>query len=235
MGAQGHKTTFRMPEKMSLASVAYKELERLIVDGVLEPGEQINEKALSETNGLSRAPIREACRRLEQAGLVEIILNRGVFVRRLSHAAARELCDIRLVLAGYAGRLAAEQFSKAQLQRLGTLMDRIEAAAASNDLPGYYQLNVKFHAAIFAAAGNRRLTELYGSIAKELSLFRWLAFQESPDFPDALAAHRQIVESAKAKDPEALARALEEHLRATNRRLLSRGLKKEQPSAPADP
>ena len=58
----------------------------MILSGALKPGEPINEKALSDKNGLSRAPIREACRRLEQAGLVEIIVNRGAFVR--THLAA---------------------------------------------------------------------------------------------------------------------------------------------------
>jgi DNA-binding GntR family transcriptional regulator len=224
MGQLSGGTAFKLPKKTSLASLAFEEIERLILDGVLKPGEQVNEKALSDQNGLSRAPIREACRRLEQAGLVEIILNRGVFVRRISPQTARELCDIRLLLAGYAGRLAASRFSKAQLQRLTKLMERIEAAAAANALAEYYRLNLLFHSTVIEAAGNRRLVELYDAIAKELNLFRWRAFQGSPNFDEALKAHRTIVDAARRKDGQALAQAVEDHLAAANRRLLESDL-----------
>ena len=112
----GKFMTFDLPKKRSLSDLVFEEIERLILDGVLKPGEPVNEKAFSDHNGLSRAPIREACRKLEQAGLVEIVVNRGVFVKRISRRTAAELCDIRLVLATHAARLAAERINEGQLK-----------------------------------------------------------------------------------------------------------------------
>ena len=58
--------TFDLPKKRSLSDLVFEEIERLILDGVLKPGEPVNEKAFSDHNGLSRAPIREACRKLNR-------------------------------------------------------------------------------------------------------------------------------------------------------------------------
>ena len=136
MRKKGVHAVFNLPKKRSLSDVVFEEIERLILDGMLKPGEPVNEKAFSDHNGLSRAPIREACRKLEQAGLVEIIVNRGVFVKRISARTAEELCDIRLVLATHAARIAAERMNAEQLKTWSRLADAIEEAADSNDLSG---------------------------------------------------------------------------------------------------
>lgn len=209
-----------LPERRSLASVIHDELEQMILAGVLAPGEQINEKALAEKNGLSRAPIREACRRLEQAGLVEIIVNRGVFVRKLPARDVRELCSIRSVLARYAGELAAERITPAALERLKELVGQIEVEARARNLVAFATLNKEFHAIIMAATDNHRLNRMYAGINNELRLLRWRALNTAPELEEALAAHRAILAALAARDPKQLADALEAHTRMANDRLL---------------
>jgi DNA-binding GntR family transcriptional regulator len=196
----------------------------MILDGVLEPGQQINEKALAENNGLSRAPIREACRRLEQAGLVEIIVNRGAFVRKIPQRDMRELCSIRLVLARHMGELAATQITPTALARLEELVGRIEVHARARDLVGFAALNREFHDIIIEAAGNLRLGGIYTAINKELRLLRWRALNTAPELEEALAAHRTILEALLARDSGQLADALEAHTRIANDRLLKSNL-----------
>lgn len=224
--------TFTLPARRSLASVIHDELERMILDGELAPGQQVNEKALADNNGLSRAPIREACRRLEQAGLVEIIVNRGAFVRKIPARDMRELCSIRLVLARHAGELAAERIGAAALQRLDQLIGRIEVEARARNLAEFAVLNQEFHAIIMEAAGNRRLNGIYTAINKELRLLRWRALNTAPELEEALAAHRAILGALRAHDPRQLADALEAHTRIANDRLLTSNLA--EPDAPAN-
>ncbi|MGQ7793189.1 GntR family transcriptional regulator [Faunimonas sp. B44] len=213
-----------LPERQSLADVICERLEHMILSGVLKPGQPINEKALSDSNGLSRAPIREACRRLEQAGLVEIIVNRGAYVRTISRRTAEELCEIRVVLAIHAGRLAAAAFTKPRVAELKRTMQAIETAARDGDLAAFYRLNHDFHMAIIEAAGNRRLAEIYTGINKELNLFRWRAFQGAPGLDDSVSAHRAIVAALEAGDADALVATVEAHLRAANKRLMDCGI-----------
>jgi DNA-binding GntR family transcriptional regulator len=211
--------TLNLARRPSLVSLVLDELEHKIMSGVLKPGEPINEKALSDRNGLSRAPIREACRRLEQAGLIEIIDNRGAFVRKISRRCAQELCELRLVLARHAGPLIVERTTAAELKKLQKLVEKIEAEARSRNLERYYALNEEFHLALIDGSGNARLATLYRSIAKELNLYRWRAFRSKPALESSMAAHRAMIGALSASDKKAFCRAMEDHLTAANRRI----------------
>jgi DNA-binding GntR family transcriptional regulator len=213
-----------LPERRSLATVIFERLEQMILSGALKPGEPINEKALSDRNGLSRAPIREAVRRLEQAGLVETIVNRGAYVKKISPQSAADLCDIRVVLAVHAARLAVDRITKAQIVALKRTMRAIEAAASEGRLPDFYRLNYGFHMTIIEAAGNRRLSEIYTAINKELNLYRWRALKGADELDEAITAHRTIVAALASRDTERFIIAVEEHLRAANQRLLQTGI-----------
>jgi DNA-binding GntR family transcriptional regulator len=208
----------------SLTTIILNELETLIMSGELSPGEPINEKAFAEKNAVSRGPIREACRRLEQAGLVEIIVNRGVFVRKVAPKDAADLCDIRAMLSGYAGKILAERITGEQAQTLTSQVERMEALAASGDLETFYPLNTEFHAAIFDFTGNERLGRMYEEISKELHLFRWRALVVDANLGKSLEEHREILEALIAHDPLRAAKAHEDHSLAVKKRLLGTGL-----------
>ncbi|MET1026043.1 MAG: GntR family transcriptional regulator, partial [Dongiaceae bacterium] len=79
----------------SLANVVQHEIERMIVDGELKPNERVNENALAQRLRVSRGPIREACSALAAIGLIEIVPNRGFFVRALSDEEALDLSEAR--------------------------------------------------------------------------------------------------------------------------------------------
>src|SRR5919112_4635270 len=102
----------------SLTSLIRRELERMIARGELKAGERLNENALAAKLGVSRGPIREACRGLEQSGLVDVVVNRGVFIRELGAREAAELYEVRAVLYGLAGRLLAPIVTDEQLRSL---------------------------------------------------------------------------------------------------------------------
>ncbi len=121
-----------LPERRSLATEIFQRLEHMILSGTLKPGQPLNEKALSDTNGLSRAPIREAIRRLEQAGLVETYVNRGAFVKEISPKSAADLCEVRVVLAAHAARLAATRMT--EQQRRSSRLRRKASCSNSTDL-----------------------------------------------------------------------------------------------------
>ncbi|HEY4192096.1 MAG TPA: GntR family transcriptional regulator, partial [Mesorhizobium sp.] len=82
-------------QKHSLTSVLQRELETLILSGEFSPGERLNENALAARFSVSRGPVREVCRALAEKGLLELIPNRGVFMRRIDEAEAAELYDLR--------------------------------------------------------------------------------------------------------------------------------------------
>ena len=104
--------------------------------------------------GVSRGPIREACRGLEQGGLVTLIANRGFFIRELEGRDAAELYEVRAVLYGLAGRILAPKITPKQVAELQGYVDAMQGAIPTVDLNVFYANNLRFHEAIVQACGN---------------------------------------------------------------------------------
>src|SRR3546814_3316555 len=103
------------------------ELEGMIVSGELSGGDRLNETVLAERFGVSRGPVREACRGLERSGLIRFVANRGVFVREMNVKEALELFDVRAALFALAGKTLAPRLADAQVQRLAALIGEMSA------------------------------------------------------------------------------------------------------------
>ena len=110
--------TIDMLQKSSLTGAVQQAIERLIHSGDLAPGDKLTEMALAERLGVSRGPVREAFRVLEEAGLVQLEKNRGVFVREVSLHEALEIFDMRAMMEAHVGATLAAQASAEQLQTL---------------------------------------------------------------------------------------------------------------------
>jgi DNA-binding GntR family transcriptional regulator len=207
----------------SLTSLVRRELERMIEVGELKAGDRLNENALATRLGVSRGPVREACRGLEQSGLVDVIVNRGVFVREIGAEEAAELYDIRASLYALAGRLLAARIDAAQLATLRGLVDEMERAATAGELNIFYPLNLRFHEAIVRFSGNGRLQALCTSIHREMHLLR----RRTLDMPGRMklsnAEHRRIVDALEARDGDTVAREMEKHVLESRELLFGSG------------
>lgn len=202
----------------SLASLVRKELERMIVSGELKGGDRLNENALAERLGVSRGPIREACRGLEQTGLVEVIVNRGTFVRQIDLATALGIYDVRSALFGLAGRILAASAPPALLLRLGKLVEAMDRA--QNDIDAYYPLNVEYHATLVDACANPHLSATYRNLAKELHLFRGRGLVPSESMKQSNREHRAILDAIAARDGAQAQALMEAHILAGKARLI---------------
>jgi DNA-binding GntR family transcriptional regulator len=123
----------------SLPMLVQDEIVRMLHAGEIESGAKLNEVALAGRLGVSRGPVREAFRALEEAGLVKLEKNRGVFVRDISDSEAHELYDVRAGFDELAGRLLAPVIGNRQLAELGAMvdaMDRLETAGGLGEREG---------------------------------------------------------------------------------------------------
>jgi DNA-binding GntR family transcriptional regulator len=202
-----------------LTAVVRDEIIRLIETGTLAPGVWVNEADLAARLGVSRAPIREACRGLEQSGLLNFVVNRGAFVREIDRSEAAELYDLRSALFALAGRELAAVINEKQLQILVKLLDDMDVAAADGDLDIYYPLNLLFHQTLLEFTGNRRLLQTYQSIIRELHLFRRKALVTRERMSDSNAEHRAIYAALRAKNPVAAASLMEAHVLNAKKRI----------------
>src|SRR5258705_2679653 len=196
----------------SLTSLVRRELERMIEGGELKAGDRLNENMLATKLGVSRGPIREACRSLEQSGLVKVVVNKGVFVRRLSDREAEELYDIRAALMRLAGMTLAPIIEDWQLSDLRELIAKMDEAARRSDLNTFYPLNLQFHHAISEYGGNDRLMSLAASIQREAHLFRRKTLDMPGRMLESNAEHRKILAALEAKDAMRAGQEMETHV-----------------------
>jgi DNA-binding GntR family transcriptional regulator len=212
-------TDLEILKSQSLTTLLKAEIERMILDGSFAAGERINENALATRLGVSRGPVREACRALAELGLVELIPNRGVFIRRIERREAEQLYDVRAGLFGLAARLLARSATVAQLAELDGLLDRMDAAAQSLD--DYYPLNLRLHDCIIDFTGNERLITAYRQLVKELHLFRARGLVQGGGLAVSNAEHRDIVEALRARDPLRAFEAAFRHVECGKGRMVS--------------
>ncbi len=217
--------TIALLQNSSLAIVVQQEIERAILVGDYLPGAKLNEAALAEKLGVSRGPIREAFRMLDEAGLVRTEKNRGVFVRDIPIAEALEIFDLRAAMDEWVGKRLASCISPEQLKEIKTLVADMEKAVKAQDAHQYHVLNLKFHDRMVESTGNRKLTDTYRKLIKELSLFRRQNLADTVLMKTFLAEHKLIVKAIASGDAQAAGQAMFDHVMQSKQRTIDNDLR----------
>ncbi len=233
------QATIALLQAHSLTSVVQTEIERLILSGELAPGAKLTEAMLADRLGVSRGPIREAFRMLEEAGLVRLEKNRGVFVRSIPMDEAMEIYDLRAMIDESVGRQLAVRITPDQVQQLRGLVEQMERLVKDGHNTSasdpYHRLNLEFHDRLVEFAGNRKLHTLYRRLVNELSLFRRLNLADGGQIPVSVAEHRAILKAIVAGDADAAGQALRAHVLESKERTLRNQHAEPAPASAATP
>jgi len=208
---QAAPTVLQLVQSNSLPALVQAEIEQLILRGELAIGQRINESDLASRFGMSRGPIREALRALEESRLVRSEKNRGVFVREVSVDEADEIYDVREALDQLVGQRVAERATPDQLRELEAVVAAMDGATGAHDIKSYHALNLKFHDMLVDFAGNARLTESYRLLTKGLLLFRLRGLQDGGGFAVSNTEHKAVLEAVAARDSARAGRLLRRH------------------------
>ena len=207
-------------QEHSLATLAQREVGRRIVSGEICGGSKLNEANIAKALGISRGPVREAFRALDQAGLVRVEKNRGVFVREVSLPEANEIYEVRAVLEGLIGRLAAQRIEAGEIDQLRTIIKRMRAQEKSCNAQAYFPLNVEFHDLLARAARNSALLANYRGIVNQLDLYRRATLSRSTDnISISTRDHEAIVAAVATRDESLAERLMSEHVLQSRQRL----------------
>jgi phosphonate utilization transcriptional regulator len=212
-------TDLELVQSNSLPMLVAREVERMILAGELSVGERVNESALAAHFRVSRGPVREALRGLEESGLLRLEKNRGVFVREISLAEADEIYDLREALDELVGRRLAKRFDPGSRVAVDALLDEMDLAAGRGDAASYHRVNLRFHDTLVEATGNAKLVATYRRLIKELHLFRLKGLTAGGGLPVSNDEHRAIVKAIAAGDADAAGRRMRDHVRASRKRM----------------
>jgi DNA-binding GntR family transcriptional regulator len=180
---------------------AYLRLKGLILNGSLVPSEPLSERQLAARLNVSRMPVREALRKLENDGLLEIVPFRGAFVRHLGLAEVRDVYEARQAVEGMAAFLAAKRGATAKLRDFRTRLEASLKRSTSADLRKVQRDGAAFHTAIVEASGNGRLLTMVTSLRSEIALTLRMALEHEPKrICDTVAEHLLILDAIESGD-----------------------------------
>jgi phosphonate utilization transcriptional regulator len=203
----------------TLPQLVQSEIERLILSGEVRAGERLNEVEMARRLNVSRGPVREALRTLEEAGLVRFEKNRGAAVRVISPVEAMHIYEVRASLEQLACRRLATRVAPGQVEALRDLVDAMEAPAAAKDAAAFHPLNMKFHELVMEFAGNGELAAIYRRLVGSLTLFRRHTLATEGSLVESNAEHRRIVECLAARDCAGAGSRMQEHIEASGKRM----------------
>lgn len=216
----------------SLASAAQQEIEHAILRGELAPGAKLNEATIAERLGVSRGPVREAFRMLEQAGLLRQEKNRGAYVRHIDIGEAMEIYELRAMMDEAVGRKLARDITPEQIKTARAIVGSMERAVKAGDADTYHLLNLEFHDALVEFTANRKLAAMYRLLINQLWLFRRLNLADARVLPVSASEHLGIVKAIESGDPERAARAMRAHVEQSRERTLHNHPSASSPAAP---
>jgi DNA-binding GntR family transcriptional regulator len=201
-------------------------LREAILDGRLPQGERVNEVGISRRLGISRGPLREALRRLEQDGLVESSPYKGTSIVRVTAQDVLDVLNVRKLIEPYAVQEAAERGRDALLETLTGMMSEMREAARKGDPYGVAGAHGRFHGAFYSLSGNVILGRLWGRLEDPVRLYLLRRQTTFGDMSDVAEAHRVVVQLLEQGNKTALKSEVLGHLDInlrTIRRLLKEG------------
>ncbi len=203
-----------------MADLAYERIRELIIVGDLPIGSRLIETQLAQEFGTSRAPVREAIRRLVEDGLIEERPHHGATVKVLDAAAIIDLYNVRLALETMTIRLATLRgMSTDRLRELVALMDE---AAQKGDTMLVARHELDFHAEICQHSGNQLAIELFRSLGGRLLMAVALDNTSHQDLLGVAAEHEPLLAAIESGDDRRAAEEMRLHILSTVGDLLAR-------------
>jgi DNA-binding GntR family transcriptional regulator len=195
-------------KKELLAEKVYQGIRRMIADYRWKPGVRVNVMKMARELGVSRTPVWEAVRRLEQEGILQSIPNRGVFMAETSLQRSVEVIQTRGALDLLAVRLAANRMTRRVLDRMGRSLFEQLTAIETEDVVRYSAADFQFHRLIYTASGNGYILELFESIVLRMRPTR---LKILPALPSLYLCHQEILQGLADGDPERAEKAMIRH------------------------
>lgn len=205
-------------ERVSLHAEVTHRLRDMIVHGQLQPGERIQEMELAHQLRVSRTPIREALKVLSAEGLVQLMPLRGTVVRQFSAKDACDMLEVIALLEEHAG-LKACNASDERIDAVLKMHDEMVRHYREQNRRAYFDLNQQIHHALIALADNDSLRLSHDMLSKRMRGLRYSGNNTPANWSAALQDHEIMMDALRARDGQALSRAMRNHIEKTRERI----------------
>jgi DNA-binding GntR family transcriptional regulator len=203
---------------MTEAVRVYLALRNDIIACDLQPGASVSESDMCTRYKASRTPVREACHRLQEEALLQIVPFRGYFIAPLTIEEYRNLNEMQLIVDPSAAALAAERATDAQIKSIEKWAGYVYHPGQKKSYETFLEWNRNLHVEIAAASGNELISDVTSNLQTRLIRYFYLVISMASYGQELVDEHDEIVKAIRARKPElAKARASDHVLRTIER------------------
>ena len=205
--------TLNMNAYLPLRDVVFQTLREAILRGELKPGERLMELQLAAQLGVSRTPIREAIRMLEQEGLAVTMPRKGAEVAKMTLKGMEDVLEIREALDILACQLACDRITDELLTTLEEKKIAFENSLETKDVKIIADADISFHDVIYEATGNPKLIALLSNLREQLYRYRVEYLKAVDSYPILIKEHDDIYQALVKHNREEATEAIREHVK----------------------
>ena len=206
------KFNVTMNEYLPLRDVVFNTLRQAILRGELKPGERLMEIQLANKLGVSRTPIREALRKLELEGLVNMVPRKGAEVADITEKSLRDVLEVRKALEELSVQLACEKITEEEIEELKRVAERFKDTLNDQDVTKIAEADVAFHDVIYTATDNQKLILLLNNLREQMYRYRVEYLKKEEAYPQLIAEHEELIDNISKRNKEEATRIMCEHI-----------------------
>ena len=206
------KFNVTMNEYLPLREVVFNTLRQAILRGELKPGERLMEIQLANKLGVSRTPIREALRKLELEGLVNMVPRKGAEVADITEKSLRDVLEVRKALEELSVQLACEKITEEEIEELKRVAERFKDTLDDQDVTKIAEADVAFHDIIYTATDNQKLILLLNNLREQMYRYRVEYLKKEEAYPQLIAEHEELIDNISKRNKEEATRIMCEHI-----------------------
>lgn len=199
-------------ERLSLADQVHNYIKRLILSGELKGGEKIPEEKIARQFGVSRTPIREALRRLDEYGLIYLKPRSYAVVVELKPEEAEQIARVRAQLESLSVELLSDCGTEEDFEALEQLAKECDRLLLTGDLASTFEKDSQLHLEIAGRTGNRHLYELFEKIDAKMQLLRLILHLPIKELTKFIGQHKEIIHHMKIHDKETAVKLMTKHI-----------------------
>ena len=206
------KFNVTMNEYLPLRDVVFNTLRQAILRGELKPGERLMEIQLANKLGVSRTPIREALRKLELEGLVNMVPRKGAEVADITEKSLLDVLEVRKALEELSVQLACEKITEEEIEELKRVAERFKDTLDDQDVTKIAEADVAFHDVIYTATDNQKLILLLNNLREQMYRYRVEYLKKEEAYPQLIAEHEELIDNISKRNKEEATRIMCEHI-----------------------
>lgn len=187
-------------------------IEKAIFSGSMKNGERIVETEIAKRLGISKAPVREALKKLEGDGIVELLPRRGYIVKPVTLKSTHDFFDVQFLLEPAMAKLALRKRNHSISQEMDRIIEDMKRSLETENYDLYLHLNEEFHTLFYRVIENEWFIKISQMLRKQARILRSLSLFTKDRFTSSIKEHMAIAEAYQKGDTKSLVRATRFHL-----------------------